>query len=96
MSWVENNEVKFNKYTPLILKFLLICSIITFVYGIYNLFGWEEYYIERTNSYYLGNKTNNLPTVFILLKIYPYLQIILGGLTTFLYLKSKILKMKND
>jgi nitric oxide reductase large subunit len=94
VSWVENDEVKFNKYTTLIVKFLLICSIITFIYGIYNLFDWEEYYNQRAESYYLRNKTNNLPTIFLFLKIYPYLQIILGGLTTFLYSKSKVLNMK--
>jgi nitric oxide reductase large subunit len=94
VSWIENNEIKSNKYTHLIVKFLLICSIITFIYGIYNLFDWEEYYNQRAESYYLRNKTNNLPTIFLFLKIYPYLQIILGGLTTFLYSKSKVLNMK--
>ncbi len=94
VSWVENNEVKFNKYTTLIVKFLLICSIITFIYGIYNLFDWEEYYSQRAESYYLRNKTNNLPTIFLILKIYPYLQIILGGLTILLYSKSKVFNMK--
>ena len=94
VSWVEDDEVKFNKYTTLIVKFLLICSIITFIYGIYNLIDWEEYYNQREEYYYLRNKTNNLPTIFLFLKIYPYLQIIFGGLTTFLYLKSKVFNMK--
>lgn len=74
--------------TSLLILVLLLFSLFNLTIGFYFMSIWDIEMTERANDYLSRNKiteTKNLPTIFYILEIYPYIQIILGLLFSILY-----------
>ena len=81
-------------------KILLIISLIPcayiFVYGIYITLGPIDLYDDGTKNYFLKNpEEKELPIVFVLLKFYQYILILVGLVFGYLYL-SYLKKLKKN
>ena len=64
-------------------------------YGIYLTFGPVDIYDDGTKNFFLKNPTEKeLPIVFILLKFYQYILIIVGIVFSYLFIKY-LIKKKN-
>ena len=85
ISFVRNNRV---------LSFIsLLPSIYILIYGCYLTFGPIDLYEDGTKNYILENPNElNIPTVFLLLKFYQYILIIVGGIFSYLFFKYLIRK----
>ena len=87
ISFVRENKV---------LSFIsLLPSLYILVYGIYLTFGPVDIYDDGTKNFFLKNPTEKeLPIVFILLKFYQYILIIVGIVFSYLFIKY-LIKKKN-
>ena len=87
-----NSFVRENK----ILSFIsLLPSLYILVYGIYLTFGPVDIYEDGTKNFFLKNPSEKeLPIVFILLKFYQYILIIVGIVFSYLFIKY-LIKKKN-
>tara|TARA_B100000700_G_scaffold141277_1_gene157241 strand:- start:703 stop:1026 length:324 start_codon:yes stop_codon:yes gene_type:complete len=85
ISFVRNNRV---------LSFIsLLPSIYILIYGCYLTFGPIDLYEDGTKNFILENpKETNIPTVFLLLKFYQYILIIVGCIFSYLFFKYLIRK----
>ena len=73
----------------------LLPSLYILVYGIYLTFGPVDIYEDGTKNFFLKNPTEKeLPIVFILLKFYQYILIIVGIVFSYLFIKY-LIKKKN-
>tara|TARA_B100001996_G_C18258465_1_gene438102 strand:- start:241 stop:555 length:315 start_codon:yes stop_codon:yes gene_type:complete len=80
-----NSIVKNNKA---LLYISLMPSVYIMIYGIYLILGPVDLYEDGTKNFYLKNpKEKNLPIVFVLLKFYQYILLIVGSIFSYLYLK---------
>tara|TARA_Y100000590_G_scaffold266332_1_gene299154 strand:- start:32 stop:388 length:357 start_codon:yes stop_codon:yes gene_type:complete len=84
---ISANLIKLIRENRLLLIISLIpCSYILF-YGIYITLGPIDLYEDGTKNYFLKNPDEKeLPIVFVLLKFYQYILIIVGAVFGYLYL----------
>ncbi len=84
---ISANLLKLIKENKILLCISLIPCIYLFIYGIYLILGPIDLYEDGTKNYYSRNpEENTLPTVFVLLKFYQYILILVGGIFGYLYL----------
>ena len=80
LSFVKNNR------TALYLS--LLPSLYIFVYGIYLTIGPVDLYEDGSKNFFIRNPDEKeLPIVFVLLKLYQYLLIIIGAVFSYLFIK---------
>ena len=88
LSFVKNNK------TALYLS--LLPSIYIFVYGIYLTIGPVDLYEDGSKNFFIRNpEEKELPIVFVLLKFYQYILILVGAVFGILYL-NYLKKIKNN
>jgi hypothetical protein len=74
-------HVELLSLTSLLIFVLLLFSLFNLIIGFYFISIWDIEMTERVSDYLNRNKITdmkNLPTMFYILKIYPYIQIFLG------------------
>ena len=75
----------------IVMLFLLLASLYCLLYGIYIFSSWRDYVQNRSQEWLTENPTaKNVPVVFLLIPLYPYL-LIFFGLFGFLF-NLKVLK----
>ena len=83
---VSANLIKLIRENRLLLILSLIPCIYIFFYGIYITLGPIDLYEDGTNNYFLKNPDEKeLPIVFVLLKFYQYILMIVGAVFGFIY-----------
>ena len=88
LSIVKNNK------TLLIISLLPCIYLIT--YGVYILFGPVDLYEDGKTNFFLANpEEKELPIVFIILKLYEYILILVGGIFGYLFSKF-IINLSNN
>ncbi len=93
---VSANLIKLIRENRLLLLLSLIPCIYILFYGIYITLGPIDLYEDGTNNYFLKNPDEKeLPIVFVLLKFYQYILILVGAVFGYLYL-SYLKKIKNN
>ena len=93
---VSANLIKLIRENRLLLVLSLVpCAYILF-YGIYVTLGPIDLYQDGTKNFFLKNPDEkDLPIVFVLLKFYQYILILVGAVFGYLYLKY-LQKIKNN
>tara|TARA_B100001173_G_scaffold34594_1_gene26845 strand:+ start:1676 stop:1999 length:324 start_codon:yes stop_codon:yes gene_type:complete len=87
LSFVKNNKTA--------LYFSLLPSIYILIYGIYLTLGPIDLYEDGSKNFFSRNpKEKELPIVFVLLKFYQYILIIIGAVFSYLFIKY--LRTKKD
>ena len=82
--WAKNKVITF---------LLILFSLHTFVYGIYIFSSWGNYVSQRSSNWLMKNpNADSVPTVFLILPIYPYVLIFFGFFGLIFY-SLKIKKM---
>tara|TARA_B100001093_G_C26601736_1_gene916207 strand:+ start:501 stop:827 length:327 start_codon:yes stop_codon:yes gene_type:complete len=76
-----------------IIFLLVLFSLHSFVYGIYIFSSWGNYVSQRSSDWLIENpNADSVPTVFLIIPIYPYL-LIFFGLFGLIFYSSKLKKM---
>jgi hypothetical protein len=92
---VSGNFISFVRENKVLSFISLLPSLYILVYGIYLTFGPVDIYEDGTKNFFLKNPTEKeLPIVFILLKFYQYILIIVGIVFSYLFIKY-LIKKKN-
>ena len=90
---VSGNFISFVRENKILSFISLLPSLYILVYGIYLTFGPVDIYEDGTKNFFLKNPTEKeLPIVFILLKFYQYILIIVGSIFSYLFIKYLIKK----
>ena len=85
---VSGNFIGIIKNNKTLLYISLIPSVYIMIYGIYLILGPVDLYEDGTKNFYLKNPIEkDLPIVFVLLKLYQYILMIVGSIFSYLYLK---------
>tara|TARA_B100001175_G_scaffold265139_1_gene235353 strand:+ start:401 stop:724 length:324 start_codon:yes stop_codon:yes gene_type:complete len=80
LSFVKNNRTA--------LSLSLLPSLYIFVYGIYLTIGPVDLYEDGSKNFFIRNPDEKeLPIVFVLLKLYQYILIIIGAVFSYLFIK---------
>ena len=92
---IAGNFIIFVRENKILSFFSSLPSIYILAYGIYLTFGPVDIYEDGTKNFFLKNPTEKeLPIVFILLKFYQYILIIVGIVFSYLFIKY-LIKKKN-
>ena len=92
---VSGNFISFVRENKILSFISLLPSLYILVYGIYLTFGSVDIYEDGTKNFFLKNPTEKeLPIVFILLKFYQYILIIVGIVFSYLFIKYLIKKKR--
>ena len=95
---ISGNLLSIVKTNKIFLYASIIPCIYIFVYGIYLAFGPVDLYEDGTTNFFLKNpEEKELPTLFIILKLYQYILIVIGAIFSYLYFRYlKNLNNKSD
>ena len=92
---VSGNFISFVRENKILSFISILPSIYILAYGIYLTFGPVDIYEDGTKNFFLKNpEEKELPIVFILLKFYQYILIIVGIVFSYLFIKY-LIKKKN-
>ncbi len=84
----SGNFLSFVKNNKTLLYLSLLPSIYILIYGFYLTFGSIDLYEDGTKNFFIRNPNEKeLPIVFILLKFYQYLLIIVGSVFFYLFIR---------
>ena len=90
---VSGNFISFVKENKILSFISTIPSIYILFYGIYLTFGPLDIYEDGSKNFFLKNPSEKeLPIVFILLKFYQYILIIVGSIFSYIFIKYLIKK----
>ena len=90
---VAGNFISFVRDSKILSLISLIPAVYILLYGFYLTFGSIDLYEDGTKNFIMKNpEENKIPTVFILLKFYQYILIIIGGIFSYLFSKYLIKK----
>ena len=90
---VAGNFISFVRDNKILSLISLIPAVYILLYGFYLTFGSIDLYEDGTKNFIIKNpEENKIPTVFILLKFYQYILIIIGGIFSYLFSKYLIKK----
>jgi len=90
---VAGNFINFVRDNKILSLISLIPAVYILLYGFYLTFGSIDLYEDGTKNFIMKNpEENKIPTVFILLKFYQYILIIIGGIFSYLFSKYLIKK----
>ena len=85
---VSGNFFSFVKNNKTFLYLSLLPSIYILIYGFYLTLGPVDLYEDGTKNFFIRNpKEKELPIVFILLKFYQYILIIVGAIFSYLFVR---------
>ena len=85
---ISGNFLSFIKGNKILLFVSIIPSIYIIIYGFYLIFGSVDLYEDAAKNFFLKNPSEKeLPIVFIILKFYQYILIVVGATFSYLYLK---------
>ena len=91
----SGNFISFVRDNKILSFISLIPSIYILIYGFYLIFGSTDLYEDGTKNFFLKNPDEKeLPIVFILLKFYQYILIVVGGIFSYVFFKYLIKKKK--
>ena len=95
---VSGNFISFVRENKILSFISLLPSLYILVYGIYLTFGPVDIYEDGTKNFFLKNpEEKELPTLFIILKLYQYILIVIGAIFSYLYFRYlKNLNNKSD
>ena len=88
---VSANLIKLIRKNKIVLLIAIIPCFYIFIYGLYATFGPIDLYKDGTENFIAQNPGEDLPVVFVLLKFYQYILILVGaifGLIYFNYFKN--------
>ena len=88
---VSANLIKLIRGNRILLIISLLPCIYIFIFGLYATLGPMDLYKDGTDNFYAQNPGKELPIVFVLLKFYQYILMIVGavfGLIYFNYIKK--------
>ena len=91
---VSANLIKLIRGNRILLIISLLPCIYIFIFGLYATLGPMDLYKDGTDNFYAQNPGKELPIVFVLLKFYQYILIIVGAVFGFIYF-NYIKKIKN-
>ena len=83
---VSGNLIKLIKKNKILLIISILPCIYIFIYGLYATFGPIDLYKDGTENFISQNPGKDLPVVFVLLKFYQYILILVGAIFGFIYL----------
>ena len=90
---IAGNFISFVRNNKILSLISLIPAVYILIYGLYLTFGPIDVYEDGTKNFFLKNPDEKeLPIVFILLKFYQYILIIVGSIFSYLFLKYLIKK----
>ena len=90
---VSGNFISFVRENKILSFISLLPSLYILVYGIYLTFGPVDIYEDGTKNFFLKNpEEKELPIVFILLKFYQYILIVIGSIFSYVFVKYLIKK----
>ena len=90
---VSGNFISFVRENKILSFISILPSIYVLAYGIYLTFGPVDIYEDGTKNFFLKNpEEKELPIVFILLKFYQYILIVIGSIFSYVFTKYLIKK----
>ena len=90
---VSGNFISFVRENKILSFISILPSIYILAYGIYLTFGPIDIYEDGTKNFFLKNpEEKELPIVFILLKFYQYILIVIGSIFSYVFTKYLIKK----
>jgi len=81
---VSANLLKLIKKNKIFLLISMLPCIYIFIYGLYATFGPIDLYKDGTENFIAQNPGKDLPVVFVLLKFYQYILILVQNMIIFL------------
>ena len=94
---VSANLIKLIRGNRILLIISLLPCIYIFIFGLYATLGPMDLYKDGTDDFYSQNPGKELPIVFVLLKFYQYILIIVGAVFGFIYFrKDRIKTIENE
>ena len=91
---ISANLIKLIRGNRILLTISLLPCIYIFIFGLYATLGPMDLYKDGTDNFYAQNPGKELPIVFVLLKFYQYILIIVGAVFGFIYF-NYIKKLKD-
>ena len=82
---VSTNLIKLIRGNRILLIISLLPCIYIFIFGLYATLGPMDLYKDGTDNFYAQNPGKELPIVFVLLKFYQYILMIVGSVFGFIY-----------
>ena len=82
---ISANLIKLIRGNRILLIISLLPCIYIFIFGLYATLGPMDLYKDGTDNFYAQNPGKELPIVFVLLKFYQYILMIVGAVFGFLY-----------
>ena len=82
---VTANLLKLIKKNKILLLISMLPCIYIFIYGLYATFGPIDLYKDGTENFIAQNPGKKLPVVFVLLKFYQYILILVGAIFGLIY-----------
>ena len=91
---ISANLIKLIRGNRILLIISLLPCIYIFIFGLYATLGPMDLYKDGTDNFYAQNPGKELPIVFVLLKFYQYILMIVGVVFGFIYF-NYIKKLKD-
>ena len=82
---ISANLIKLIRGNRILLIISLLPCIYIFIFGLYATLGPMDLYKDGTDNFYAQNPGKELPIVFVLLKFYQYILMIVGIVFGFIY-----------
>ena len=82
---ISANLIKLIRGNRILLIISLLPCIYIFIFGLYATLGPMDLYKDGTDNFFAQNPGKELPIVFVLLKFYQYILIIVGAVFGFIY-----------
>ena len=82
---ISANLINFIRGNRILLIISLLPCIYIFIFGLYATLGPMDLYKDGTDNFYAQNPGKELPIVFVLLKFYQYILMIVGAVFGFIY-----------
>ncbi len=82
---VSANLIKLLRKNKILLLISIIPCVYIFIYGLYATFGPIDLYKDGTENFITQNPGKELPVVFVLLKFYQYILILVGAIFGLIY-----------
>ena len=82
---VSTNLIKLLRKNKILLLISMIPCVYIFIYGLYATFGPIDLYKDGTENFIAQNPGKELPVVFVLLKFYQYILILVGAIFGLIY-----------
>ena len=82
---ISANLIKLIRGNRILLIISILPCIYIFIFGLYATLGPMDLYKDGTDNFYAQNPGKELPIVFVLLKFYQYILVIVGAVFGFIY-----------